>query len=303
MQTHLSRPALLGMLAGAALISFSAVFTRIAEVPPTVSAFYRMAFGAGFLALYMLWRGGAGRALGAFWHLSAWVAAACFAADLYLWHRAIHLVGPGLATILANFQVFLMAAVGAIWLGEKLSARFGLGLAFAMAGLWLLVGVSWTAMGEDFRSGVMFGLATSLAYAAYILTMRWSQRRTGRLSAEHLLYLVTVLCALILAVMVVAEDHSFAIPDLRSLLALLAYGLVAQVVGWLLIVRSMPGLPASLVGLILLLQPSLSFIWDMLFFARPTSTLDLVGVGLALGGIYLGSQRGTRPALPPAAQA
>src|SRR3546814_9021646 len=31
-----------------------------------------------------------------------------FAADLWLWHRSILLVGPGLATLLGNAQVFFM---------------------------------------------------------------------------------------------------------------------------------------------------------------------------------------------------
>lgn len=41
-------------------------------------------------------------------------------------------------------------------------------------------------------------------------------------------------------------------------------------------------------GLILLLQPSLAFVWDVLFFQRPTTLINWLGVLVALTAIYLG---------------
>ena len=43
-------------------------------------------------------------------------------------------------------------------------------------------------------------------------------------------------------------------------------------------------------GLALLLQPSLSFVWDVLFFARPVSTTEVVGAVIALLAIYVGAR-------------
>jgi glucose-6-phosphate isomerase len=82
-------------------------------VAPTVSAFYRMAFGGGMLWLLLLvqrqWKGVTRRDV-------AWMLfpALAFAVDLVLWHRCIRDVGPGLATLLGNFQVFVMALAG-VW--------------------------------------------------------------------------------------------------------------------------------------------------------------------------------------------
>ena len=58
---------------------------------------------------------------------------------------------------------------------------------------------------------------------------------------------------------------------------------------WLLMVGAMPRLPASLVGLLLLLQPALAFVLDVLLFGRPTTALDWLGLALALAGILLGA--------------
>ena len=43
-------------------------------------------------------------------------------------------------------------------------------------------------------------------------------------------------------------------------------------------------------GVALLLQPALSFVWDVLFFERPMSAVEIGGALLALLAIYLGSR-------------
>lgn len=304
---RIGRPTLT-MLVGAALISTSAVFVRWADVPPTVSAFWRMDF-AFLMLLPFVWFAArrsrpalasekaeaiawlAGIMPGARTLALLAVAALFFALDLFLWHRSILYVGPGLATLLANFQVFLLAAIGVVVLREKVRARFWFAVLLAVVGLWLLVGANWSVFDDRYRSGVWFGLGTAGAYAGYLLTMRRAQSGAKALLPESALAWNCMLCAIFLAMQVLAEGSSFAIPDAKTWAALLAYAAIAQVLGWLLIVRAMPHLPASVVGLLLLLQPSLAFVWDVLLFARPMTAMDVLGVALSLVGIFLGTTR------------
>lgn len=53
--THIRQQPPLQLLAGAFMISFSAVFVKLAEVSPTASAFYRVFFGALILLIAALW--------------------------------------------------------------------------------------------------------------------------------------------------------------------------------------------------------------------------------------------------------
>jgi hypothetical protein len=46
---------------------------------------------------------------------------------------------------------------------------------------------------------------------------------------------------------------------------------MSQTMGWLLITHSLPRIPAAVAGLLLLLQPSLFFVWDVRFCDRVTS--------------------------------
>jgi drug/metabolite transporter (DMT)-like permease len=284
------RDALSRMILGAALISTTSIFVRWAHVEPTTSAFYRMAFGAlmllGLQVARRQWRMPDLGAIG--WLL---LPAFAFGADLMVWHRSIRAVGPGLATLLGNFQVFIMAGVGIVFYRERPGWRFAAGVALALAGLWLLVGVGWEALTPQYRLGVLLGALTGVAYAVYMLSLRHAQLRRRDLTPELTLCLVSLLCALMLAVAVAVEGAGFAIPDLESWLALLGLAFFGQVLGWVLIARAMPQLPASLVGLLLLLQPVLSFVLDVLLFARPTAVADWVGLALSLVGIFIASSR------------
>jgi drug/metabolite transporter (DMT)-like permease len=284
--TPAPRSAVAAMVGGAVLISTTSIFVKWAHVAPTVSAFYRMAFGGGMLflllALQRRWTGVSRRDV--LWMLFP---ALAFALDLVLWHRSIRDVGPGLATLLGNFQVFVMALAGLWFYRERLGWRYAAGLALAFAGLWLLVGRNWGAVDAQYRLGVWFGILTGVAYAAYMLSFRHAQKEKLTRSPAELLCLNSLLCAGVLALVTGVEGNSFVIPDLQSLAALLGLALFGQVLGWLLIVRAMPQLPASLVGLLLLLQPGLSFVLDVLLFGRPTVSLDWLGLAVSLAGIFL----------------
>jgi drug/metabolite transporter (DMT)-like permease len=292
------RGAMLRMTIGAATISTTSIFVRWAHVAPTVSGFYRMLFGGIMLVMLLIvrrqWR--AYTAADVVWLL---VPALAFCVDLMLWHRSIRDIGPGLATLAANFQVFIMAITGVLVFHERLHLRFLFGVALAVLGLWLLVGVGWSSFTPQFRLGVYFGLLTGVAYAVYLLSLRQTQLRRPHLDPMRVLCLNSLMCAAMLGLAVVLEGDSFAIPDAQAWTSLLALGLFGQVVGWVLIARAMPQLPPSLVGLLLLLQPALSFILDVILFARPTTRQDWIGLLLSLVGIFVGS---TRPRPPPAAE-
>jgi drug/metabolite transporter (DMT)-like permease len=288
------RDAVARMILGAALISTTSLFVRWADVEPTTSAFYRVAFGGAMLLGLLLAR--------RHWRLPhageiavLLLPALAFAADLMVWHRSIRAVGPGLATLLGNFQVFIMAGVGIVFYRERPGWRFALGVALAFAGLWLLVGAGWKTLTPEYRYGVLLGVLTGVAYAVYMLSLRRAQMRSKDLTPEHTLCLVSLLCAPMLAGAVAVEGAGFAIPNGHSWVALLGLALFGQVLGWVLIVRAMPQLPASLVGLLLLLQPALSFVLDVLLFARPTIARDWIGLALALAGIFVASVRRRDP--------
>jgi drug/metabolite transporter (DMT)-like permease len=210
-----------------------------------------------------------------------------FALDITLWHRSIHFIGPGLSTLMANFQVFFLALFGMIILKEKSNWKLFVSIPTAILGLYLIVAPNWNALGGEYRAGVVLALLTAISYAAYILVLRNFQSKFT-VSSLSTIGLVSLITAFILALEALVINESFVIPDVQSWFALAGYGLFPQVLGWVLISKGLPKIEASRAGLILLLQPTFAFVWDILFFNRATTWLELLGALMALFAIYLG---------------
>ncbi len=275
---------------GAALISLSPVWVKLVSISPTASGFYRVFIG--------------GIALSAFVTVSrrrldfdrrVWLilvaAAIFFALDLWFWHRSIYYIGPGLSTLLANFQVFIMVLAGLLVLHQRPSVAQLVAVPLAVLGLGMIVGFDWRALPGDYRLGIIFGLLTAIVYAGYLLTMRAAHSySTARLPVREVA-VVSMLTAVMLFTSTLAEGESLVIPSLVDAGWLLAYGILSHCLGYILIVSSLPRVSTTEAGLALLLQPTLSFVWDVLFFARPMTAIELAGAAIALFAIYLGSRQ------------
>jgi drug/metabolite transporter (DMT)-like permease len=223
------------------------------------------------------------------------IAGAFFALDLWAWHQSIWFVGPGLATLLANFQVFFMALAGILLLREPARPVLWIAIPLALTGLGMIVGVDWDALGPDYRLGLAYGLLTAFAYAGYLLSLRRARLAGSRASVAGDLTVASLVSAACLWAVAWLEDASLAVPGVADWTLLGAYALVAQVLGWILITGALSRVRASTVGLLLLLQPTLAFVWDVLLFGRAFGLTETVGALLSLGAIYLGSRPDGRP--------
>jgi drug/metabolite transporter (DMT)-like permease len=285
--------ALVSLVIGAVMISFSGVWVKVSHVTPTASAFYRVFFGGIILlsaALFrreMVWHGGR----------HALLSLTCglfFAVDLVFYHYSVIYIGPGLGTILPNFQVFILAMTGIFFFGEKVRLLFLISIPLAVIGLLLIVGIDWRQLDQLNKTGVYFGLGAAVFYAAFLLSLRKLQSDQAGLSFFYVLTVVSLAASVFLALDIFHNGDTFNIPDLQSFFALMALGLFSQTIGWMLIANALPVVLASLSGFILLLQPALAFVWDVLIFQRPTSLTNWIGVFIVLFAIYFGSVKPSR---------
>ncbi len=274
-------------ITGALLISFSGIWVAWSDVEPLASAFYRVFFGSCFLLPAVLYTKSL-KIPNLF--LIKWfsICGFIFALDLFLWHLSIKYIGPGLATVLGNFQVFILTAIGLFFYGEKIRTRFLLAVPLAITGLFLVVDLP---DGLNLKStstlGIILGLLTAICYSAFLLSLKKIQQAYS-FSLFYNLLIISLATSLFLGVAMSTTNTSFSLPTPKSVLSLLALALFSQTVGWTLIANAMPKIRTSLTGFILLLQPSLAFVWDVLFFSRPTSLANWAGVFITLTAIYMG---------------
>jgi drug/metabolite transporter (DMT)-like permease len=147
-------------------------------------------------------------------------------------------------------------------------------------------------------AGIGFGVATSAAYACFLLILRTSGGRSPHIAAQ--LANATAgasvgSLALGLALGGLQFDLSW-----HALRWLVVLALVSQTAGWLLITASLPRLPAAMSSLLLLLQPAAALVLaDVVLGERP-ALVQVAGAALVCLGVLVGTKGAARPAPPGA---
>src|SRR5690606_33667716 len=163
-------------------------------------------------------------------------------------------------------------------------------------GIWLISGAGQAgSQGSDPVLGALFGVASGLSSATYVLLFRHSSKRLPPGSEIGFLLHVSLggaLAAGLLAGAPGAAAFQAAPPSAHAWLLVLA--LVAQVGGWLFLSRALRELPALETAVIMLLQPVLALAWGAILFGESASGVQVTGVAVVLVCVALLSVLGAR---------
>ena len=277
---------------GALCLSASAVLFTLANLEPATAAFYRCALPLPALAVlaFAERRREGPRPLAS--HGYAVLAGFFLAINLVFWIRAIADVGAGAATVLGNLQVLFVVLIAWAVLRERPDRLLLVVLPLVIVGVVLVSGVVGSGSTAVHPvAGVLFGLATSATYACFLLIMRQTAGQ-GRHAAGQLFEASAgaALSALLLGL--TSGGLELAVPW-RSLIWLLVLTLTSGIVGWLLIAKSLPQLPATVSALILLLEPAGAVILAAVALGQRPSLLQLAGSVLVCGGVLIVTSRGS----------
>ena len=211
----------------------------------------------------------------------AWVAGIFFAADL-LRHHAINFVGAGLATVLSNTQVVLVAVLAWLIWRERPHRLVLASIPVVSVGVVLVSGLLESgAYGANPARGTVFGLLTGLSYAVFLLVMRRGQR--GVIGPGGPLFDATLSCAIVCFVTGLAVGSLDLTPSAASLGWLILLALLTQVCGWVLVAISLPRLPAAVTSVSLTFQPVCAVLLAALILGESPSSLQLLGAARSVG--------------------
>ncbi len=288
-------------LSGATAIAFSSTLVALSRASPSTAAIFRCAYALPPLA-YLAYREDRrhGRRT-LIERRAALLSGVFFAADLVLWHTSIEDVGAGLATVLANGQVVLLPLLAWGLRSEFPGRRLIAAIPVAALGVLLISGVvGHHAYGRNPTAGALYGVGAGVAYAAFLFLLREGgtdlRRTAGQLFDSTLV--ATVVAA---AIGVVIGDASF-VPTWPGAGWLIVLAFTSQVIGWLLIARSLPRAPAALVAVLLTFQPLGSVAIAAVVLGEAPSMLQLVGVAVVVAAL-LAATLGRGAPSPPTAPA
>ncbi len=269
---------------GLICIGLSAIFTRFAQVPGTVSALYRVGIAAVVLAplfLRNMRRGSVVRGRRV-WLLAA-AAGVFFMLDVAVWNTSVFMTNVANATLMANDAPIVVGLVALLVFHERLRISYWLGLAIALSGMGIIVGLDLFS-GSGIGVGDLLALLAGFFYALYMLVIQRVRIWMDTLSS---LWISTVVGTLLLLALNLALGRSLLGFSAGQYVALLALGLISQVAGYLAINYALGHLPASVVSPTLLGQPILTALFAVPFLGEWLEPRQIIGGMVALLGIFL----------------
>jgi drug/metabolite transporter (DMT)-like permease len=285
---------------GVVCIGFSAIFTKWAALPGSVSAFYRVLIATAALTipylLYVYRRRQRERLLQVEqraprmgWGLFGItvLAGLFFALDLVFWNTALRITSAANATLLGNLSTVWVSLGALLLFHESLKRRFWLGMVIALAGTIVIVGRDVFAH-PDLGWGDLLSVGSSTFYAGYLLTTNRARRRMGTMPFMWISSVAATIMLLGYVLLTGAELTGFSAEQWWSLIAL---GLVSHALGWLAINYSLGHLPAPLASVTLLSQPVITALLAVPLLSEHLSVYQIVGGALVLFGIYIVNRR------------
>ena len=274
---------------GGIVVSFAPILYAISNANPLTGAFFRMIYALPFLLLIILFkRAKDSRSRNT--RLIALIAGFAFSLDFLGYHSTVDWIGAGIGTLIGNSQVIIVTLMSWWLFGERPNLSILISLPIVMIGLFLISGIlDDDPYGEYPVRGVIAGIFTAIFYSAFLIIYRFANRELA--PAVNLQFDSTVGCALGLLILsflplqsIYVEPIDFQ-PSLPTHGWLLALALLSQVTGWLAIAYSLPRLPAAHTSFAILLQPTFTIIWGIIFLSESPSIQQAIGMFLILGSI------------------
>ncbi|PKW19208.1 drug/metabolite transporter (DMT)-like permease [Saccharopolyspora spinosa] len=284
------------VISGAACLSASAVFVKLADIDAGTAAFLRCAIALVPLVPMLLFEARRNRALP--WRLQAWSALAgvFLGIDYVMWTVSILDVGAAISTVLINVQVLAFPLLARIFSGTQIPRRF-LHLSPLMLGGLAMAGgaLSGSQQAVNPVRGTVLGIAAGVAYAVYL----YLTRLAGERSPHHF---VTPVCVSTASAAVTSGAIGLLVTGLPLDIPAASWGWIAalallgQVVAWLLIGRGTSRLAPNASAALLLLQPVMAIGLGMLVLRETPTASQLTGCALVVGAIWFANR--TRARLP-----
>lgn len=275
------------IISGAACLSASAMFVKLADVNAGTAAFLRCAVALVPLVPMLVHetrrRGPLPGRLR--WH--AVVAGLFLGTDYVMWTTSVLDVGAAIATVLVNVQVIVFPLLARVFSGTRIPRRFLYACPVMLVGIALAGGV--LRSGQEAQHplrGAVLGVAAGSAYAVYLYLTRLS----GRDSPGHVVSPVTVSTAAAAAaaglVSLLTTGLPLAIPA-ASWGWIAALALLGQVAAWILISKGSPRLAPNISAALLLLQPVMAIGLGLAVLGEKPAVSQLCGCAVVIAAIWL----------------
>ena len=294
-RTNWSGP--LMVAAGGVCIGFAPIGLRLGlgELGPQAIALWRYLFALPVLFLIVLV---AQRRLPTRPNRFVLIAGTCFALDMGLWHAALTFTSVANATFIVNLGNIGVGFAAWIFLREALKP------VWVFAVILAVVGAAALSFGSQHASDVtrpfalrgdLLALGAAVLVSGYMLASKLARRTLGGLET---IFWLTMVEACVATLLVTLSGEAFLPAELAGFSAPLFLALIVQVCGQGLIVTGLGHTPASLAGVLVVIQPVVAAFLSWHLFGEILLPLQIGGAVLILAAILIAQMANRRPVSP-----
>ncbi|CCM74091.1 DMT family transporter [Rhizobium mesoamericanum] len=191
-----------------------------------------------------------------------------------------------IATTVYNTQPFMLLALGALFLGEKITTTKLFWLTLAFAGMAAIVQAKPATAGghEGYGLGILLALGAAFFYALAALAAKWLKG-----TPPHLIALIQVATGVLM--LLPTMNFSDLPGDGQSWAILITMGVVHTGLMYVLLYGAIQKLPIHLTGALSFIYPIAAILVDRVAFGHALQPLQLVGAAtilVAAAGMNLG---------------
>ena len=273
----------LALVGGTTIIAWSGVLARFLDVGPLAGAAWRMGLAVPALAAWskFMSRRDSRPADPARFAIPLILAGLAFAADVGSFHVALTGTKVANAAFIGNVAPILTVIGGALFFAERPPARAWPALALALAGSWIMAGMTAPA---KLGFGDAFALAAAVAYSAYLLIIK--RVRTGLDGASATLWSAAV-SAVALTVAALVHGETMVPSTALGWTIVVLLGVVSHAMGQGLTSVAIGRAPVGLVALVILAQPPFSALFAWATLGETMTAQQMLGGAVILAAVLL----------------
>jgi drug/metabolite transporter (DMT)-like permease len=191
-----------------------------------------------------------------------------------------------IATTVYNTQPFMLLVLGALFLGEKITAAKLFWLALAFAGMAAIVEAKpeTGSLGGSYGTGILMALGAAFFYALAALAAKWLKG-----TPPHLIALIQVSTGVVM--LIPFTDFSSLPQGSGAWSILLTMGIVHTGLMYVLLYGAIQKLPTHLTGALSFIYPIAAILVDRLAFGHALQPMQILGAAIILvsaAGMNLG---------------
>ena len=215
------------------------------------------------------------------------IAGITLAMDICIWNLSFKYTTMAEANLIVNLTPFLILPITIFYFKETVNKLIIYPLIAAAIGLFLLV-FAGKSSANIHVLGDLMALIAAIFYAIFVIVTKISADKGANMT--RYMTIVSLYCAGVLLIAGIISQEKIIPDNLNGWLILFGLAFISQIMGQLMLARSIKKVKLQISSVLLLMQPIFAAIYGFFFFDEELASLQIIGALIILLSVYIFKQ-------------